>query len=87
MSILVMIAGLFDAPPSGRRWLRFALIGGPALFLAIGVAGFTFAGAFLAYPEGYAKPLILVIEAALPLSMAVALGPLALGAPARREKP
>jgi multisubunit Na+/H+ antiporter MnhB subunit len=85
--ILVMVAGMIDAPPTGRRWLRFALVGGPALFLVIGVAGFVVAGAFLAYPEGYAKPLILIIEVALTLSIAIALGLLALGAPARREKP
>lgn len=84
--ILVMLAGLCDAPSAGRPWLRFALVGGPALFLAIGVAGFAIAGAFLAYPEGYAKPLILLIEAALTLSIAVALGLLALGAPARRPQ-
>jgi len=82
--ILVMVAGLVDAPPIGRPWLRFALIAGPALFLAIGIAGFAIADAFLAYPQGYAKPLILVIEAALTVSIAAALGLLALGAPARR---
>ncbi len=85
--ILAMVAGLIDAPATGRRWLRFALVGGPALFLVIGVAGFAMAGAFLAYPEGYAKPLILFIEVALTLSIALALGLLALGAPARKEKP
>jgi multisubunit Na+/H+ antiporter MnhB subunit len=86
MWILVMIAGLVDAPSTSRPWLRFALIGGPALFLGIGIAGFATAGAFLAYPQGYAKPLILLIEAALTLSIAVALGLLALGAPARRPQ-
>lgn len=84
--ILVMVAGLRDAPRTDRTWLRLALVGGPALFLAIGLAGHALAGAFLAYPEGYAKPLILLIEAALTLSIAVALGLLALGAPARRPR-
>ncbi len=86
MWILVMIAGLVDTPAISRPWLRFALVGGPALFLAIGIAGVATAGAFLAYPQGYAKPLILLIEAALTLSIAVALGLLALGAPARRPQ-
>jgi multisubunit Na+/H+ antiporter MnhB subunit len=85
--ILVMVAGLVDAPSVDRRWLRFAIVGGPALFLAIGIAGFAIAGAFLAYPEGYAKPLILLIEAALTLSIAAALALLAIGAPARRPQP
>lgn len=81
-----MIAGLVGAPSTSRPWLRFALVGGPALFLGIGVAGVASAGAFLAYPQGYAKPLILLIEAALTLSIAVALGLLALGAPVRRPQ-
>jgi multisubunit Na+/H+ antiporter MnhB subunit len=85
--ILVMVAGLVDAPAIDRPWLRFAIVGGPALFLAIGIAGFAVAGAFLAYPEGYAKPLILVIEAALTVSIAVALALHALGAPGRRPQP
>jgi multisubunit Na+/H+ antiporter MnhB subunit len=84
--ILVMVAGLVDAPAVDRPWLRFAIVGGPALFLAIGIAGFAIAGAFLAYPEGYAKPLILLIEAALTLSIAAALALLAIGAPARRPQ-
>ncbi|WP_036283304.1 hydrogenase subunit MbhD domain-containing protein [Methylocystis sp. ATCC 49242] len=86
MWILVMVAGLRDAPSVGHPWLRFALVGGPALFIAIGVAGFAIAGAFLAYPEGYAKPLILLVEAGLTLSIAVALGLLALGAPTRKAQ-
>ncbi len=84
--ILVMVAGLREAPRIDRPWLRLALVGGPALFLAIGLLGYAVAGAILAYPEGYAKPLILIIEAALTLSIAVALGLLALGAPARRPQ-
>ncbi|GLI95063.1 hydrogenase subunit MbhD domain-containing protein [Methylocystis echinoides] len=85
--ILVMIAGLRQPPRIDGGWLRFALVVGPALFLAIGLIGYGIAGAFLAYPEGFAKPLILLIEAALTLSIAVALGLLALGAPARRHQP
>ncbi len=85
--ILVMIAGLAEAPQINRPWLRFALVGGPAFFLGVGVAGFGIAKAFLAYPEGYAKAFILVIEAALTMSIAVALGLLALGAPERRPRP
>lgn len=84
--VLAMVAGLADPPPIRRPWLRFALIGGPVLFLGIGVAGFALAGAFLAYPEGYAKPFILVIEAALTFSIAIALGLLALGAPRRGKQ-
>src|SRR6516162_2531462 len=46
MWILVTMAGLVDAPPVSRRWLRLLLIAGPAVFFAIGLAGFAIAGAF-----------------------------------------
>jgi multisubunit Na+/H+ antiporter MnhB subunit len=86
MWIVVMIAGLADAPLASGRWPRIMLVGGPALFLAIGIAGFALADAFLAYPRGYAKPLILIIEAGLTLSIAVALALLAAGPPQRRPQ-
>ncbi|PPD44045.1 MAG: sodium:proton antiporter [Methylocystis sp.] len=85
--ILVMAAGLRKPPSIEGAWLRFALIGGPALFLGVGVAGFALAKAFLAYPEGHSKAFILVIEAALTFSIAIALGLLALGAPGRKGHP
>jgi multisubunit Na+/H+ antiporter MnhB subunit len=85
--ILVMAAGLQKPPSIGGARLRFALIGGPALFLGIGVAGFALSEAFLAYPGGYAKAFILVIEAALTFSIAIALGLLALGPPGRGRNP
>lgn len=83
MWLLVMLAGLRPAPDTGRRWLQLVLVGGPALFLAIGFLGFVFADGFLAYPEGAAKPLILTIEAALTVSIAAILGLLVAG-PARK---
>jgi hypothetical protein len=56
---------------------------GPTLFLAAGFGGIVFAEAFLAYPEGWAKPLIIGIEAALTVSIAAALGMLVAGWPSR----
>ena len=44
MWILAMMAGLVDAPPVSRRWLRLMLVAGPAVFLAIGLAGFADGG-------------------------------------------
>jgi multisubunit Na+/H+ antiporter MnhB subunit len=87
MWMLVMMAGLADAPPISRRWLRLAVIAGPATFLAIGIAGFWMADGFLAYPAGLAKPLILVIEAAMTLSVAATLALLVAGPPDRRPLP
>jgi hypothetical protein len=66
--------------------LRLLLVVGPVVFLVIGLAGFMLAGAFLVYPAGYAKPLIIVIEATLTLSIAVTLDLLAAGTPERMHK-
>ncbi|MDM0075954.1 DUF4040 domain-containing protein [Variovorax sp. J2P1-59] len=87
MWLLVMMAGLADAPPVSRVWLRTVLVAGPAVFIAIGFTGVAIAGAFLAYPEGYAKPLIVVIEVALMPSLAMTLALLLAGAPQRRTPP
>jgi len=59
---------------------------GPLVFIALGFAGVALAGAFLGYPEGLAKPMIIVIEAALLPSLAVILA-LLLAGPARRGPP
>jgi multisubunit Na+/H+ antiporter MnhB subunit len=83
MWLLVMLAGVRPAPAIGGRQLRAVLVVGAAVFLAVGVAGMFTAGAFLAYPEGYAKPLILTIEVVLTLSIAATLGMLMAGAPER----
>ncbi len=83
MWLLVMMAGLTDAPPISRAWLRIGLVAGPLVFIAIGVAGAVTAGAFLAYPDGYAKPLIVVIELALMPTLALILALLLVGAPQR----
>jgi multisubunit Na+/H+ antiporter MnhB subunit len=87
MWLLAIMAGLTDVPPISRRWLRVALVAGTVVFLAIGFAGVPLAGAFLAYPEGVAKPLILIIEAASMVSIAVTLGLLVIGPPERSESP
>ena len=86
MWLLVMISGLQRVPSTNRRTLRLLVIVGPAIFLAIGLAGFALAGGFLAYPAGYAKPLIIVAEAALTLSIGVTLGLLAAGPPERMRQ-
>ena len=84
MWILTMMAGITDTPSISRRWLRIVLITGPAAFLAIGLAGFAVPGTFLAYPAGFAKPIILVIEAAMTPSIAAALALLLAGPPERK---
>ena len=87
MWLLVMIAGLTSVPSISQRWLRLLLVVGPVIFLAIGIAGMVLASAFLAYPAGYAKPLIVAVEFALTLSIGVALALLAAGPPERVQRP
>ena len=73
MWLLVMMAGLGDPPSGSRGWLRLALICGPSVFLTIGLFGLWLGEAFLAYPAAYAKPLILAIEFAMTLTIALTL--------------
>ena len=84
MWILVIMAGLGRFPPIGSGLLRAATIAGPIVFLAIGLGGFISPGLFLAYPDGFAKPLIVVMELALTLSISVILALLVAGPPERR---
>jgi multisubunit Na+/H+ antiporter MnhB subunit len=87
MWLLVARAGLSDAPPISGPCLRLALVAGPAVFIAIGFLGAASAGAFLAYPEGFAKPLILGIEWALLPSLVLTLFLLLAGPPQRLPAP
>jgi multisubunit Na+/H+ antiporter MnhB subunit len=87
MWIIVMMARLTEPPRISSGWLRLALISGPAVFLLVGLAGPLMAGSFFAYPVGFAKPLILFIEAFMVLSIAVTLPLLDLGPPSGEAKP
>src|SRR5262249_35194190 len=55
--LLVMMAGLAQAPAVSRRSVRLGVIAGPAAFLLVGLAGLWLGEAFLAYPVDYAKPI------------------------------
>jgi multisubunit Na+/H+ antiporter MnhB subunit len=87
MWLLAIMAGLADTPPISRAWLRVGLVAGPLVFIAIGIAGAVTAGAFLAYPEAHAKPLIIVIEIALMPTLVLVLALLLAGAPQRAVPP
>jgi len=84
MWLLVLMAGLADAPPISRKWLRALLVAGPLAFIAVGAIGAVTAGAFLGYPESVAKALILTVEFALMPTLTLVLGLMLLGA-AQRE--
>jgi multisubunit Na+/H+ antiporter MnhB subunit len=83
MWLIVMMAGLRDTPAISAMWLRIGVISGPMVFFAVAFAGMLTAGAFLAYPVEYAKPLILLIEVPMLLTIALSLGLLVAGPPGR----
>lgn len=83
MALLVVMTGLVKAPAVASRWLRLVIIAGPATFLLAGSLGFGIAAGFLAWPAGWAKPLILLVEAFMVLSIAVTLPLLVIGPPQR----
>ncbi|MBB5691645.1 DUF4040 domain-containing protein [Roseomonas alkaliterrae] len=87
MGLLVWFAGLVRVPPTASWPLRATIAAGPALFMAIGLAGLAVEGAFLAYPEGLVKPTILIVEFVLAASVAAALALLVMGAPSRDAPP
>ena len=59
----------------------------PCGLLAAGFAGSGMAGSFFAYPAGFAKPIILSIEAFMLLTIAVTLPMLVAGPPRRSPEP
>ena len=75
-----VMAGLVRAPGMAAPLWQLALVAGPAVFLALGLAGLA-AGGFLAFPPALAKAMILTIELALTLSIAVTLALMVLGPP------
>lgn len=84
MWMVTMMAGVAEPPRVDAKWVRLALVAGPAVFLVIGLAGGVAAGSFFAYPPALAKPIILFIEAFMVLSIAVALPMLVAGSPGER---
>jgi len=86
MWMVAMMARLVEPPRVDARWLRLALIAGPAVFLIVGLAGEFVAGAFFAYPPGIAKPIILIIEAFMLLSITASLPMLVAGPPIERSE-
>ncbi len=83
MWLLVIMAGLADTPAMGKTWVRVIAVAGPLVFAAVGLGGVVMAGAFLAYPAGFAKPLIVVVELALMPTLTLILALLVAGAPRR----
>jgi multisubunit Na+/H+ antiporter MnhB subunit len=87
MWMIIMMARLAEAPAISGPWLRLALAAGPIVFVATGVLGFAAAGGFLSYPADFAKPVIILVEIFMTLSIAVTLPMLVAGPPIRRLRP
>lgn len=83
MGVLAFLAGIVRPPAVADFRLRAALVAGIAVFLTAGFGGFAWAEDFLAYPEGLEKPVIVVIEVAMTLSIAFTLAMLVAGPPGR----
>ena len=81
--LLAAMAGTATAPRVTSLVLRAALVAGPLLFLAVGIAG-AVGGSFLGLAPDWAAALILAVEAALTVSIASTLALLVLGPPERR---
>ena len=71
--VLLSVAGVLRPPTAAALPVRIIAGGGVAGFVVVGIAVLPFTGAFLAYPEGWAYPLILGLEAALAVAVAVIL--------------
>lgn len=82
MWLLPWLAGLAAPPPVSRGALRVVVAAGTVAFILAGFAGLALDGAFLAYPPGYAKAVIVAVEVVLTVSIAAALALLVLGPPA-----
>jgi multisubunit Na+/H+ antiporter MnhB subunit len=83
MWLLPWMAGIVTPPPITRVWMRVLVAAGPAAFILAGFAGLVLEGAFLAYPPGLAKAVIVAVEIVLTASIALALALLVLGPPAQ----
>jgi hypothetical protein len=81
MGLLGFFAGVGAVPRVDGFWLRLALVLGIAVFLIVGLIGLATGAGFLTYPKDFAKPVIVMIEIAMTLSIAVTLAMLVAGPP------
>jgi multisubunit Na+/H+ antiporter MnhB subunit len=87
MGILGFFSGLCAVPSVRGFLLRGALAIGIAVFLVVGLAGLVAGSGFLTYPEGFAKPVIVLIEVAMTLSIGVTLALLVADPPGKPHQP
>lgn len=80
--VLLTVSGLVRPPTAGSRLVRGAVAAGLVVFIGVGFVVLPVSGAFLAYPEGWAYPLIVGVEAVLTVTIAVVLVELFVDVPA-----
>lgn len=81
VGILLVLGKICAIPAHGSRAARLGAVAGFLIFAGVGLAMTLLGRGFLDYPEAAAKPLILLIEAGVALSVAVVLFLLAGGLP------
>jgi multisubunit Na+/H+ antiporter MnhB subunit len=81
VGLVAALAGLLRPPRVAEQVWRAALVFGPLVFLAAGIAGAVLGAGFLTLPEPIAGSAIFAIEIALALSIAVTLAFLVIGPP------
>lgn len=81
IAILLVLSHVLPAPAHGGPWLRSGALLGFFLFAGAGVMMILLGRAFLDFPPALAKPLILLVEAGITLSVGVTLFLLASGLP------
>lgn len=87
MVLLAVLAGERTAPRITNRKLRILLALGVFLFLLSGLAAAAGGMPFLSYPAGWAKPVIVVLEIAMTLTVGATLAMLVLGPPRSSSAP
>jgi multisubunit Na+/H+ antiporter MnhB subunit len=80
--VLLAASGLMRPPTADWAPVRLGAAFGVYLFVGIGIGVIPWTGVFLQYPDGLAYPMILAIEAALTISIAVVLVELFVDVPA-----
>ena len=85
LAVLMRMAGL-PVPGQDRLWvLRLGLVGGLGIFLLMGSLSMISGGAFLAWPAGWEKASILLVETALTFSLGMLLFSLFEASPAPNQ--
>lgn len=83
-AVLLRLTGRVSAVVEAATWLRLGLALGLGVFLAVGLG--TLPRALLAYPPDWAGTLVLIIESALTLSIALTLFTVFAAAPPERTR-